>query len=64
MITKIGDEEITDYENLKATLSAYSAGDTVPITVDRDGETIELTITFAEAPHDSNTNAERTVFVK
>ncbi len=58
VITKIGDEEITDYENLKATLSAYSAGDTVPITVDRDGETIELTITFAEAPHDSNTNAE------
>ncbi len=58
VITKIGDEEITDYENLKATMSAYSAGDTVAITVNRNGETLELTITFAEASNNTDTNTD------
>jgi len=48
IITSLDDTEITSMEDLRFTLRGYNAGDTATVTVWREGESIELTITFDE----------------
>jgi len=48
IITALGGEEIDSMELLRFTLRDYRAGDTTTITVWRNGEYIDLTITFDE----------------
>lgn len=50
IITALGDTTITSYSDLKLALRNYRAGETVSITVDRDGQTLNLDITFDEVP--------------
>ena len=48
IVISIGGEEIDSMEALKFALRSYKAGDTTTITVWRNGEVIELSITFDE----------------
>ena len=48
VITKLGDEEIMNKSDLVVAKAAYHAGDTVTMTVYRDGKYIELTLVFDE----------------
>ena len=48
IITKLDDTKITTFEELKAVLEDYKAGDTVSIEIYRDGELIVLAVTFDE----------------
>jgi len=48
IIIKIDDSEITTTETLRFALRRFSAGDTTTVDVWREGQTIELTITFDE----------------
>ena len=53
MILKIGDTKITSNEVLSSVVSRYNAGDTETVTIQRNGEEMELTVTFSEyAPAD------------
>ena len=56
IITALGDKTITSYSELKLALRTYRAGDTVAVTVDRDGQTLTLNITFDEAPAATDTD--------
>lgn len=49
IITKLGDDEIESYADLKAAVRSFSAGDTTEVTLYRAGESQTLTITFDEA---------------
>ena len=51
IITVLGDYEIDSREALVNTLRKYRAGDTVDVTVWRNGEEISLSITFDEDMH-------------
>ena len=57
-ITKINDKEVTSSSALKAELSKYKAGDTIKITVYRDGETKTLDVTLDEKTYDENSSAQ------
>ena len=46
VITKLDDKDITSYEDLVAAKKSYSAGDTVTLTVYREGKTIGVELTF------------------
>jgi serine protease Do len=48
VITKLGDEEIRNKSDLVVAKAAYHAGDTVTLTVYRDGEYLGLTLVFDE----------------
>jgi len=48
IITAIGDEEIRSLDALRQVLREHHAGDTTEITVWREGEILDLTITFDE----------------
>jgi len=48
IITKLGDTEIRSSDELKVAKRQYKANDTASITVFRDGEYLELSITFDE----------------
>ncbi len=48
IITKMGDTEITDANQMVSVKNSYKAGDTVTIEVYRSGETLKLTLTFDE----------------
>jgi S1-C subfamily serine protease len=50
IITKIGDQEIDTVHPLDAVLSQFSPGDTVPVTVLRDGATTTLHVTLGVRP--------------
>ncbi len=50
IITKIGDRVLDDEHPLDATLSQYSPGDVIPVTVLRDGKTITLNVTLGTRP--------------
>lgn len=49
IITKLGDTEITSYEDLTSALRQYKAGDSAEITVYHSNDYETLTITFDEA---------------
>ena len=48
IVTAINGETITDYEGLKAKISASQPGDVLELTVYRKGETVTLSITVGE----------------
>ena len=50
VIVKIDDTEIKTADDLIAYLGTKKPGDTVTVTVERDGKTEELTVTLAERP--------------
>jgi S1-C subfamily serine protease len=50
IITKIGDRVLDDEHPLDATLSQYSPGDVVPVTILRDGKTITVNVTLGTRP--------------
>ncbi len=49
VITKMGDYEITGFNDLKAAIKNFSAGETTQIELYRAGESMTVTITFDEA---------------
>ncbi|MBO5496792.1 MAG: trypsin-like peptidase domain-containing protein [Oscillospiraceae bacterium] len=49
IIVKLGDQAITDYNELKSAIRRFSAGDTTEVVVYRAGEELTLSITFDEA---------------
>ena len=56
VITKMDDKDIASYEDLVAAKKSYSAGDTVTLTVYREGKTIEVPLTFDAVPESAETN--------
>lgn len=56
VITKMDDKDITSYEDLVAAKKSYSAGDTVTLTVYREGKTIEVQLTFDAVPESAETS--------
>ena len=56
VITKVNDREISTMEDLNAVKKQYSAGDTVTLTVYRQGETITLELTWDATPADTGTS--------
>lgn len=48
VITAVNGEEITTYSELKAIKKNFKSGDTMTLTVNRNGETMELTLTLDE----------------
>ena len=57
VITKMDDKDIASYEDLVAAKKSYSAGDTVTLTVYREGKTIEVQLTFDAAPETTETSS-------
>ena len=58
IITAIDDTEITTSTALTAAKATYRAGDSATLTVVRDGQTLELTITFDEEPREEEVTAQ------
>ena len=56
VITKMDDKDIASYEDLVAAKKSYSAGDTVTLTVYREGKTIEVPLTFDAVPESAETS--------
>ncbi|MYC96970.1 MAG: PDZ domain-containing protein [Caldilineaceae bacterium SB0661_bin_32] len=52
LITSVGETEITGMRDLAGAAAAFSPGDDVELTVDRDGETVELNVTLGAHPDD------------
>lgn len=50
LITAIGDDEVAPSTSLTQLLFQYSAGETIDITVSRDGESVTLSVTLGERP--------------
>ena len=50
IIVKLGDKEVTSIASLNAAKKYYKAGDTTSVTVFRDGEEIELSLTVDARP--------------
>ncbi len=44
-------EKVATLEQLRKVMAAHKPGDTVPLTVRRDGETVELKLTFGAGPN-------------
>ncbi len=57
IITAMGDTQIQTYTELSAAMREYSAGDTCTITVYRNGQYVDLTVTFDEKIPDYVRNA-------
>lgn len=55
IIIKLGDDVVRSTEDLQAAKNAYSAGDTVPVTIFRSGEELVLNVTFDEQPANNQT---------
>lgn len=54
IITKIADKEVKSVNQLNQVKFTYSIGDTVKLTVYRNGETIEIDLVLAELPAETN----------
>ena len=59
VITKVDDHEIKDMADLTIVKKQYSAGDTVTLTVYRQGETQELELTWDAVPEDQQTPQQK-----
>ena len=57
VITKIDDTTISDMTDLNAAKKSYRAGDTVTLTIYREGKTIEVELTFDAAPETTETSS-------
>ena len=53
IIVALGEYEVASFSDLRQALRHFSAGDTATVSVYRNGETIELSITFDEARPDN-----------
>ena len=53
IITRLGDMEVSCYDDLSSAVKNFSAGDTTEVGVYRAGEELELSITFDELAPDS-----------
>ena len=60
VITKVDDESVSSLEDLSAVKKQYSAGDTVTLTVYRQGETITVDLTWDATPADTETTEDQT----
>ena len=49
VITKVGEYDVTGDESLRAALKHYHPGETIDLEVYRNGETVTVTVTLAEA---------------
>ena len=58
VITKMGDTAITSRQDLSAAMKGYRAGDTVTLTVYRNGSYITTDITFDQQPQTTGTDTE------
>lgn len=47
---RLDGQDIADQQDLEKVMAAHRPGDTVPLTVERDGETVDLTLRFGERP--------------
>ena len=54
IILKIDGEEVNSVRSLRAKVGAHKIGDTVKLTIDRDGSQQEVDVTLGEMPQDSN----------
>ncbi len=58
VITKVGDTEVNTMEDLNAAKKQYSAGDTVTMTIDRQGETLTVEITWGSVPQEQQVTTQ------
>lgn len=49
-LLRVDGQEIAAHEDLQRVMAAHRPGDTVPLAVERKGETVELALTFGERP--------------
>ena len=49
-VVRLDGRELASYEDLKKIMAAHRPGDTVPLTVQRDGAPVDLSLTFGERP--------------
>ena len=59
VITKVDDKAVTSMEDLSAAKKGHKAGDTVTLTVFRDGEYITTELTFDEQPETTGTEDQQ-----
>lgn len=59
VITKVDDKAVTSMEDLSAAKKGHKAGDTVTLTVFRDGEYITTELTFDEQPETTGTEQQQ-----
>ena len=59
IITAVGGETVTSREMLKSVLRSYSVGDTAAVTVYRNGQYYDFTVTFDEAPKSDSTTTQQ-----
>ena len=59
VIIKVGEKAVTSLKDLNAVKKSYKAGDTVTVTVNRNGTETELQLTFDAAPEQSTTPAQQ-----
>ena len=60
VITKMGDKTITSRQDLSAAMKGYRAGDTVTLTVYRNGQYIETELTFDAQPQTTGSQEDTT----
>jgi len=48
LILAVGEKKISSTDDLSSAINAYNAGDQATITIQRDGQQMEMTVTFAE----------------
>lgn len=53
LILAVDDTEVSSTDDLSSLINAYNAGDQATLTIQRDGEQLELTVTFGEATPDN-----------
>ena len=58
VITTVGDTEVNTMEDLNAAKKQYSAGDTVTMTIDRQGETLTVEITWGSVPQEQQVTTQ------
>ena len=58
IITKLGDKDIKDYDDLTSAKKNYHAGDTVELTIYREGEYMTVKLTFDEQPETTGPQTE------
>ena len=57
IITRLGDAEISGYDDLRTAVKRFSAGDTTDLTLYRAGESMTLSVTFGELKPDSTSDS-------
>ena len=60
VITKMGDKTLTSRQDLSAAMKGYRAGDTVTLTVYRNGQYIETELTFDAQPQTTGSQEDTT----